>query len=426
MIALLLLAAVPAVVAFVLWTLVDLERFVLFAVLTAMIYPASLAKPAGTNIAIVDVFLLLAIGSWLINSALRNAPSPYVRGNPLLWPALLLVTINWTSLAWSTDPHRTFAFGIQSIELVIVFPLVFASLPRSTEMIYKGLLVLIAGTSVMAIALLARYGASATARISGTYLPGLNKNAAGSFQAAGAILAYVLQMRKRGKFRGWLVGAVVLNVAGLLATGSRGGMLGAAVGIVSVTVLLKRRKAMGIGIVALIVATYLTVLAPAIATKTSVSGSTNTSELRVVLWKDAIKQIESRPVFGSGARTYYDFKYDQQDPNNLFLLTWAEEGLPGMAALIWLLVSFIRLLRRARRLPLDTAILCFAVGGVAISLLAHFQVDVSWARGATSLLFAAMGLLVGLFRLAAVETPPPPGPPVDASQSPSRVLARSG
>jgi putative inorganic carbon (hco3(-)) transporter len=420
----LLIAAVPAVLAFILWAILDLERFVLFAVLPATIYPASLAKPAGANVAAVDLLLLLALASWLINNAVQNAPNPLLRGNPLLLPGLLLVAVNWVSLAWSVTPHSTLTFGVQSLELVLIFPLVFASLPRSLLKIKHCLSFLTGATSIMAIALIVSYATSHSARVRGVYLPGLNKNAAGSFQAAGLILAYVLQMQGRTIAKYMLRVALVLNVLGLLATGSRGALLGAAVGILAVAILLKRGKVTAVAIVALLVAAYLTVLAPDIATKTSLTGSYNTTQLRIHLWKDAVTAIQHHPVLGTGARTYWDINYQQPDPNNLFLLTWAEEGLPGMAALLYLLISFGRLLWRARRLPRDAALLAIAAGGVTLSLLGHFQVDVSWARGATTLAFAMMGLVVAIERLAAKKERTPTASRLATPES-ERVLLHS-
>jgi O-antigen ligase len=400
----LLLAAVPAVLATLLWAIADLERFVLFVVLAAMVYPASLAQPAGTNIAAVDLLLLVALASWLINNSLRNAPNPDLRNNPLLFPALLVVVVNWISLLWTVRSRSTIAFGVQLTEFLIVFPVVFGSLPRSRGTVRVGLMVLIAVTCVMAAALLLTFATHSRAQEVGTYLPGLNKNAAGSFEAAGLVLAYVLQTSSTGLIRRLLLVALVLDAGGLVASGSRGAMLGAAGAVLVVSIFLHRGKIVAVALVTMLAALYLAIIAPGIAQKTTANGSYDTSVARVHIWKNAVKKIERRPILGTGGGTYEDTQYGQGDPNNLFLLTWAEEGLPGLAALIVLLVSFIRLLARARRLQNhDDAVLSLAAGAVVISLFLHFQVDVSWTRGATSLAFAMMGLMVALARFSSLE-----------------------
>src|SRR5947209_3555989 len=101
----LVLAGVPALLAILLWAIVDLERFLLFAVLAATVVPASLAQPGGTNVAAVDLLLLVALAAWLINNSLRNAPNPRLASNPILFPAILFVAVNWISVAWSVRLH---------------------------------------------------------------------------------------------------------------------------------------------------------------------------------------------------------------------------------------------------------------------------------------------------------------------------------
>ncbi len=67
----LLIAAVPAILALVIWALTDLESFVLVAVLGAIVFPASLAKPGGSNIDGADLLLLVALAAWLISNSAR-------------------------------------------------------------------------------------------------------------------------------------------------------------------------------------------------------------------------------------------------------------------------------------------------------------------------------------------------------------------
>lgn len=397
----LVLTAVPALLAVLLWAIVDLERFLLFAVLAASVVPASLIQPGGTNIAGVDVLLLVALAAWLINNSLRNAPNPRIRGNPMLLPAVLFVGVNWMSIAWSVHIHTTITKGIQLIELFVIFQIVFSSLPSSVRTIRNGFTFLVGLTVVLAIATLAYYAGHPAARTQGTYLPGFNKNAIGSFLTAGLVLAYGLHTHSRGALaRPFLVTAMLLDVLGLLSSGSRGAMLGAAAAILIVSLFLKRGKIVAIALVVLLAALYLAVVAPDITQKTALPGSYDTSTLRIHIWKDALHAIEHNPVLGMGGGTYYDVQYGQGDPSNLFLLTWAEIGLPGMAALIYFLISFGQLLWRSRRLQGEAAVLAITAGGATVSVLVHSQVDVSWTRGTYSLAFAMIGIMVALARLS--------------------------
>jgi hypothetical protein len=84
----------------------------------------------------------------------------------------------------------------------------------------------------------------------------------------------------------------------------------------------------------------------------------------------------------------------------MFLLTWAEIGIIGLLALVALLARYMRLLFAARDLPEEAAVLGVASGCVALSLIVHFQVDVTWTRGTSSLAFAMMGLMLAAERLS--------------------------
>ena len=111
-------------------------------------------------------------------------------------------------------------------------------------------------------------------------------------------------------------------------------------------------------------------------------------------------------MLGTGAGTYWDdipeLNIGLSDPNNLFLLTWAELGLAGMAALLFLLWRYGRLVAAARRLPDNARVVTLAAGGAAFSMFAHFQVDSTWTRGTASICFAMVGLVVAGRRLGRV------------------------
>lgn len=403
----LVIAAVPVLVAVGLWALVDLERFVMFAVLGMLVFPASLAKPAGANIALADVLLLLAAVAWLVTNALRVSPDPYTRRNPLLFPALLYLLVNVASLLWSVNTHHTLLFVLQLTEIIILFPLVFASIPRSTSIIKRGLVFIVVLTCATSIAaLITAAPRLASGGFQGVYLPGLNKNALGSFVAAGIVIAHALWLteQKRSRRRLYALAALV-EAGGLLASNSRGAMLGALAAILVDSFLLRRRRISTVVLVAVAAASYIAVVGVTAPLKRDASGGYDTSVVRQYSFRDAVQQIEQRPVLGTGARTYFDFipqlKIGLPDPNNLFLLTWAELGIPGMITLVLLLATFGRLYLRGRHLPHESAALSVAAGGVALSLFVHFQVDVSWTRGTTSLAFAMMGIMLSLARLSA-------------------------
>jgi len=373
------LAAAPGVIAVGLWAVADLQRFVLFAVLAAMILPQALFRPGGTQVALADLLLLLALAAWLVSRAAGESQPVQLSRNRLLIAALLFVAINAQSVAWSVHPQQTVVFAIQLFELVVIFPVVFASVPRSMDVIERGLTVFVGVTCVLAIA----YMAGVSDRLSG----GLGKNTVGSFLAAGLVMTYALMLAKRSIVIQRLLGiALVVDLAGLIATASRGSIVGALIALGAMSFLLRRRRLLTVGIVLALgvgfVAIYGTDSRDA-RTRT-ITGSYDTSTVRGYAYRNAVDKIEQRPFLGSGAGTYEDYIQELElpvgDPTNMFLLTWAEIGVFGLLALVLLLGQYLWLMFDVRKLPPEDAAVAVGAGCVALSLLVHFQFDVTWTQ----------------------------------------------
>lgn len=402
----LLLSALPGAAALVLWTVLDLENFVLFAVLGASIFPASLGHIGGSNIALVDVLLVLGLIAWLVTNSLGQSPDPFVRRNPLLLPALLFTVWNTISIAWSIHPGKTLAFSIQLTELTIVFPLAFATLPTSTGKLRRALIWLIGLTTILSIVALVALARNPGVKTAAEYIPGYNKNALGSFCAAALILAYALFVAARpGRERVLLVLSMAVNAGGLTASNSRGAMVGAGVGVLAVALLLGHRRLLAITLAATVAAGYIAVAVPTHSLLASPAGGYQSSSVRHWAWVDTLRSIESNPWFGTGGRTFRVVLpqldgFVASDPDNLFLLTWAELGIPGIVLIGFLLFRYLALLWRIRRLPREIAALGVGAGGVVMSLVVHFQVDVSWSRGETTVEFVMLGVMLAVARLA--------------------------
>jgi hypothetical protein len=378
------IAAAPGALAIVIWTFVDLQRFVLFAVLLAMNLPSALVRPAGTQVALADLLLLAALFAWLVSGAAGVARGPWLKGNRLLGPAVLFVALNAASLLWSSRPRDTVVFTIQLIEIVLIFPLVFASLPRSIDVIRHAMLAFIALTSGMAfVAIEIFLKGAATGALGETGLPfDLNKNVIGSYLAAGLVMAYALGMVERGgRLRRVLQIAALVEIAGVFATLSRGSVIGAIVAVLALSLLLRRNRVLTVGLMVVVAVGYVATNGISSHYDVYISGSYDSGEVRVYAFQGAIKKFQERPLLGTGGGTYRDTLpqlddgFILPDPNNMFLLTLGE-------------------------LPEPAAVPAVAAGCVTLSLFAHFQVDVTWTRGTTSLAFAMMGLMIAAQRLA--------------------------
>jgi O-antigen ligase len=396
----LILAALPVLVALLFWAIIDLERFVLYVLLPSSIFPGTLAQPGGVNVALVDVMLVIALVSWLINNSIGNAPDPCVRRNWLCVAGVGFAGLQWVSLIWTDDPRNTVSFAIQGIELFVLFPLLLASLPRDVARIRRGLNVYLLLSLAMGVALVAVYLTSGHARLNGTYLPGVSKNAAGSFEAVGVVLATAFVLRT-GRARRWTGAVGLIDLAGLGASESRGAMLGAVAGVLLVSVLLGRGRIAFVCTIALMGALYFAVVAPNEHMKTSKAGSYSSATIRRVIWSDAWHKIEATPFVGTGGGTYFDPPTGQTDPNNTILLTWAEDGIPGLILFGGLIGAFAATARRTlRSRGPDVRLMAIAVSGGVVTLLVHFEIDVTWARGAASLMMCLMGLTVALWRIS--------------------------
>lgn len=406
-------------VAAAVWALVDLERFVLLPVLGAMVLPYALLQPGGAQVAAADVLLMMALGAWLVRGSLGAAPAVWTAGNRMLAPALIFIAANAASLAWTVAPAQTVETVVQMVEIVLVIPLAFASLPRSIAAIRRGELFFVGVTCALALVTLAYFAPRVAAGdVSAQYLPGLHKNALGSFLAAGLVLAYTLWLHdRRPGVRAVLGIAMLVELAGMFAAASRGALIGAAIAIVVVSAMMRRGRLLAVAVSAVGAAAFLMWFAPELSPAERAAGAYASEDVRGFAWDNAIDKIEDRPLLGSGAGTYDDFIPEFGigliDPTNIFLLTGAELGMLGLAGLLFLLWRFARLFVAARRLPGDASVTAVAAGAVTLAMLVHFQVDVTWARGSASIAFAGVGLLLAATRLA-------PAPPR------ARPAARSG
>ena len=283
---------------------------------------------------------------------------------------------------------------------------------------------LTAGMAVIAIGVF--LSGAARGGLGNTALPyDLNKNAVGSYVAAGLVMAYALGVvQRRGRLKRALQVAALIELAGVFSTLSRGSILGSIVALTAVSLLLRRNRVITLVLVSVVAVGYVATngIDSRAERDQAKAGSYDSSEVRVQSFQGAITKIKEKPLLGTGGGTYHDTlpgidggTFVVPDPNNMFLLTLAELGLLGCVALLALLSRFGRLLIDVARLPEAAAVPAVAAGCVSLSLFVHFQVDITWTRGTTSLAFAMIGLMMAILRLSR-ETPPA-RPPTPAASS---------
>jgi O-antigen ligase len=247
-----------------------------------------------------------------------------------------------------------------------------------------------------------------------------NRNHTACFLAMGTVLSFGC-LAWAGTRRKWLVlGSaallVVLPLAGLLATESRGGLVGFGAGCVVYVALLLWHYRSKRAVAAVITAGFLTLAlifafgGPLFARFTSAESDVS-NLTRVQLWRDALFMWRDAPLFGHGAGAfgsifpmYLRAVLDNQQvlhPESSWLLWLAEFGLVPMllmvAGAVWFLSPHLReLLNRKHGFSLAGA--GFAGG---IVLLVHCAIDVPGHRwGTAGFALAAFALAVPPLRRA--------------------------
>lgn len=178
-----------------------------------------------------------------------------------------------------------------------------------------------------------------------------NPNFVGALMALSVPLGAASVMRETTRTR-YAVGLVslVCLLAALVATGSRGAVLGLAAGTLTWAILRWSGRALvGVGVV-LVIGTLAVALSPARPLQTTLAG-------RVYLWQVVAPHASARPLVGQGpgavALRFVDWQHEADDRgvsdkrfrgvtdhvHNDYLEALVERGLPGLLALLAPLVS---------------------------------------------------------------------------------------
>jgi putative inorganic carbon (HCO3(-)) transporter len=180
----------------------------------------------------------------------------------------------------------------------------------------------------------------------------------------------------------------VTSVLGLVASSSRGAILGGAA-VMFWFLLRSRHKVRALVATALVLGAVVTIIPEQQKDRLAAIGNDPTSISRLTYWKDGIKITNDHPAFGIGYAnwlTYYQTHYDPrgQLPHNIFVQASSELGYTGLFAFLLLIgytfVTNYRTRKLARRLPgnrflvsmayaLDGALVGYLVTGFFVTVL---------------------------------------------------------
>lgn len=197
----------------------------------------------------------------------------------------------------------------------------------------------------------------------------------------------------RGLLRLAVLVLLLLVLGGLVATQSRGGFIGLAVGLF---VLFKHRlksRMVTLGVVGLV---FAAVLAVGLRGRETVqSGQLDESaQGRLIAWKAGLRMVEARPLFGMGFSTFgyafpsyaeaLPFEKKSMTAHNSYILCAAEVGIAGTIPFLLLVVGTLTLsaqiAAKARSMPasLERAVLTGFAGNAAASFTAAFFLSQTW------------------------------------------------
>jgi O-antigen ligase len=195
----------------------------------------------------------------------------------------------------------------------------------------------------------------------------------------------------------------ILGVA-LLASGSRGPVLGLLVGLTCYALLLRdrssRRRLLSLWFTVIAIVMLAPQLIPGQSIQRSLSfvlGSEGglSSNGRFELWKDAWQTFASHPVFGIGTGGFGAVRPDELYPHNLFLEVGAELGIVGLLFVVGILVWGLKSLRQSWRFaPFEERPALALVVALTVSALVNALLSSDIQNN--SALWLALGLGIGL------------------------------
>ena len=378
-----------------------------FAVVACALSPAYVVRwhlgPVPTTL--LEVAILLTIGAYLVES-LRSGTQPLWR-SAVTPPALLFLVVGVISIV--VAPDRRAALGLYRAYLVepIAFGFVLFNAVTTARRAVAVVAGLAAGAAVAGIA----NAAVVLAALGNRNFDVLSTPPVVIYNTTNAIALYLVPLIAVAgaialhwpsrRVRLAATGFLVIGVACVLLSFSRGGYL--ALAVVAIGLALSHRHRWPLLIGAALVAIAL-LQVPSIGRRVrgelDLHDPRNTLVGRFQLWSAAWAMLKAHPVFGAGLSgfatrlapywnpTHTDrFTY----PHNILLNFWTETGLAGVFTFAWILVAgFVRTWKGWRLAPPAWRAVHLGVLLALIAVIVHGLVDVPYWKNDLSLEFWAL------------------------------------
>jgi hypothetical protein len=349
--------------------------------------PATLlVERVGGVLSISD--LVLAIASVVALLMLRGRGSMSLQ--PMLWAGV-------TYLAFLVPTLILNRYSANAIEWVHELALVLGSLvvgfvigrEGKARLALSVYVLICAGIGVVAV-LDAGLVLAQTGAFQPVFLGDLHKNTIGGMLAVATVIAWA-----RPVWTGWTRRfantAVILCAAGVFASQSRQGLIGAVVGIIILSLRPRLRGGKRGKLIWLISIPVVVIVAIEVNQQLASGNQFNSANQRLEWFTDSVRIWQTSPVFGVGLRWWYTsrFSVSFQPPNAEFeMLTSA--GIVGVVA--FLLLFAVAAWHLSRLDPI--------YGSVALAVVAtrftQAQFDIYWVAGQASVLWIVAGIAYGV------------------------------
>jgi O-antigen ligase len=350
---------------------------------------------------LLEVLILLTLAIYVVSLLLRQAPLPGL--TRLEIPIALFLLAGVIGILVAPD-HRG-ALGIFRAYLVEPIAMYFVAVAVLTDLV--AVEQFLAGWSVGALLFagdeIFRFGQALAANV---LHPGhaqaalnINPNSVALFIEPLLAVAAGLALFTTGRRR--IIAMAVGVVLGLaeVATLSRGGLLAlGAMAVVAVLTIPSVRLRIAIAVAAIVAAAgvfVLPVLGPRVESTLNENG---TFTLRLHIWAASLRMLRDHPIFGAGLNAYQTVMapyrapdprlYPQPYPHNIFLTSWTELGVLGLAAFIYIVVFLIATAYAGfvKATGIERALL-WGSGVAFVVILVHGMVDSPYWKNDLSLEF---------------------------------------
>jgi O-antigen ligase len=296
------------------------------------------------SITAAQAAVLLALAAWLCK--LVRAPASRSVRVPLLWPMAAFYLASILASATAVDPYRSF-IDLRSIFEPALFFLLVNHLEGEERATTLGRVLMTVGTVMAVYGLVQSIAMGPDFRVHGTMSIYMTFAGILVLIALLALAQVLFTPRSPGSYA--LVAALVLLLASLVMTHTRGAWMGFAAGAVLILGCRRKRLLLALPVVAVVIF---------LASPGAVQGRIRsiidpqdvTARERLYMWSSGMQMLRDYPWTGVGIggvkRVYAGYKHPQalRDQrghlHNNFMQVAAERGLIGLGCWLWIWIAF--------------------------------------------------------------------------------------